>query len=140
MKTLFSIVATLLVLAISGCAPQVDVEAEEGVASGVAATSRVGWEWLNRYPFSPSGETCPAVLLAWDVAQVGPGAGNGAAGALHRLAPPLQQRLGLLLPDGFRQHRRKGLFRPFQAGPVLVREPHNTYSGPGPPLTHTYHS
>ena len=28
MKTLFSIVATLLVLAISGCAPQVDVEAE----------------------------------------------------------------------------------------------------------------
>ena len=28
MKTLFSIVATLLVLAISGCAPQVDVEAD----------------------------------------------------------------------------------------------------------------
>ena len=28
MKTLFSIVATLLVLVISGCAPQVDVEAE----------------------------------------------------------------------------------------------------------------
>jgi hypothetical protein len=29
MKKLFPIVATLLVLAISGCAPQVDVEADE---------------------------------------------------------------------------------------------------------------
>ncbi len=42
MKTLFSIVATLLVLAISGCAPQVDVEADK------AAIRQVGdVQWLN---------------------------------------------------------------------------------------------
>jgi uncharacterized protein (TIGR02246 family) len=41
MKTLFSIVATLLVLAISGCAPQVDVEAE------AAAIREMVIQWDN---------------------------------------------------------------------------------------------
>ncbi len=41
MKKLFPIVATLLVLAISGCAPQMDVEAEE------AAIREVSVEWMN---------------------------------------------------------------------------------------------
>ncbi len=41
MKTLFSIVATLLVLAISGCAPQVDTAAEE------AAIREMSVEWMN---------------------------------------------------------------------------------------------
>ncbi len=41
MKKLFPIVATLLVLAISGCAPQVDVEAE---ADAIRSMSN---EWLN---------------------------------------------------------------------------------------------
>ena len=41
MKTLFPIVATLLVLAISGCAPQVDIEAEE------AAIREMDVEWMN---------------------------------------------------------------------------------------------
>ncbi len=40
MKTLFSIVATLLVLAISGCAPQVDVEAE---AAAIREATDVEW-------------------------------------------------------------------------------------------------
>ena len=42
MKTLFSIVATLLVLAISGCAPQVDVEAEEAAIRDLNDV-----QWLN---------------------------------------------------------------------------------------------
>ncbi len=41
MRKLFPIVATLLVLAISGCAPQVDVEAE---ADAIRSMSN---EWLN---------------------------------------------------------------------------------------------
>ena len=41
MKTLFSIVATLLVLAASGCAPQVDTAAEE------AAIRELDVEWMN---------------------------------------------------------------------------------------------
>ncbi len=42
MKTLFSIVATLLVLAISGCAPQVDVEADKAAIRDLADV-----QWLN---------------------------------------------------------------------------------------------
>jgi uncharacterized protein (TIGR02246 family) len=41
MKKLFPIVATLLVLAISGCAPQVDVEAEQ------AAIRNMAIEWVD---------------------------------------------------------------------------------------------
>ncbi len=41
MKKLFPIVATLLVLAVSGCAPQVDVEAEQ------AAIRDMAIEWVN---------------------------------------------------------------------------------------------
>ncbi len=42
MKTLFSIVATLLVLAISGCAPQVDVEADKAAIRDLNDV-----QWLN---------------------------------------------------------------------------------------------
>ncbi len=42
MKTLFSIVATLLVLAISGCAPQVDVEADKAAIRDLTDV-----QWLN---------------------------------------------------------------------------------------------
>ena len=42
MKKLFSIVATLLVLAISGCAPQVDVEADKA-----AIRDLMDVQWLN---------------------------------------------------------------------------------------------
>ena len=42
MKTLLSIVATLLVLAISGCAPQVDVEADKA-----AIRDLMDVQWLN---------------------------------------------------------------------------------------------
>ncbi len=43
MKKLFSIVATLLVLAISGCAPQVDVEAERAAIRDVTAQREQAW-------------------------------------------------------------------------------------------------
>ena len=43
MKKLFPIVATLLVLAISGCAPQVDVEAERAAIRGVLAQRVQAW-------------------------------------------------------------------------------------------------
>ena len=42
MKTLFSIVATLLVLAISGCAPQVDVETDKAAIRDLNDV-----QWLN---------------------------------------------------------------------------------------------
>ena len=42
MKTLFPIVATLLVLAISGCAPQVDVEADKAAIRDLQDV-----QWLN---------------------------------------------------------------------------------------------
>ena len=42
MKKLFPIVATLLVLAISGCAPQVDVEADKAAIRDLSDV-----QWLN---------------------------------------------------------------------------------------------
>ncbi len=42
MKTLFSIIATLLVLAVSGCAPQVDVEADKAAIRDLSDV-----QWLN---------------------------------------------------------------------------------------------
>jgi len=43
MKTLFPIVATLLVLAISGCAPQVDLEAEAAAIRSADADCLKAW-------------------------------------------------------------------------------------------------
>ncbi len=42
MKILFSIIATLLVLAISGCAPQVDVEADKAAIRSAADVGMLG--------------------------------------------------------------------------------------------------
>ncbi len=43
MKKLFPIVATLLVLAVSGCAPQVDIEAEEAAIRSADADCLKAW-------------------------------------------------------------------------------------------------